>query len=135
MFKLKGIASLIGEVEEVGANKFKKREFVVLVENEKDHKWDDYIKFELTQDKCDILNAIEVGMNVEVTFVIGGRKWEKDGKVNYFNSLKVVSIDFETKAGKKMTATPELTTPNKPMSAKEIGNGPADDEEPNDLPW
>jgi hypothetical protein len=134
MYKLKGIASVVGEVETVGANNFRKRELVVLVENERDHKWDDYIKFEATQDKCDILNPIEVGMPVDITFVVGGRKFEKEGKVSYFNSLKIISIDFETKAGKKLTATPEVAAPKQPMSAKDIGNGPADDEG-DDLPF
>lgn len=37
------------------SEKFSKREFVIEVENERNSDWNDFIKFQLTQDRCDLL--------------------------------------------------------------------------------
>ena len=86
-FEIKGKLLLIENEVQVGAT-FKKREFVIEVENERNAEWNDFIKFQLTQDKCDLLNTLKVGDSVDVSFNIRGRKWEKDGKVNYFSNLE-----------------------------------------------
>ena len=86
-FEIKGKLLVIESEVQVGAT-FKKREFVIEVENERNAEWNDFIKFQLTQDKCDLLNSLKIGDSVDVSFNIRGRKWEKDGKVNYFSNLE-----------------------------------------------
>lgn len=69
------------------SNTFRKREFVV--EYSENPQYPEYIKFEMIQDKCDILDAFEVGMEVIVHFNLKGRKWNSpQGEVKYFNSLQ-----------------------------------------------
>ena len=66
---------------------FKKREFVI--EYAENPNYPELIKFELTQDRCDLLNSIKIDEEVEVWFNIKGRKWtDPKGEVKYFNSLQ-----------------------------------------------
>jgi len=66
---------------------FKKREFVL--EYAENPQYPELIKFELTQDRCDIVNAFKKGEDVEVWFNLRGRKWtDPKGEVKYFNSLQ-----------------------------------------------
>jgi len=75
------------------SDKFKKREFVIEVENERNSEWNDFIKFQLTQDRCDLLDAISLNEEIKVSFNVRGRKWEKEGKVNYFSNLEAWRIE------------------------------------------
>lgn len=75
------------------SDKFRKREFV-LEKNEKngDYEFTDTVKFQLTQDRCSLIETVNVGDEITVVFNVRGNKWEKDGKVNYFNNLDVWKI-------------------------------------------
>ena len=71
---------------------FKKRQFVV--ESSENSMYKEYISFDLVQDKCDILNAFNVGDNIKVSFNIRGREWQSsDGNLKYFNTLQAWRID------------------------------------------
>ena len=65
---------------------FRKREFVI--EYKENPQYPEYLKFELIQDKCDLLNNFKVGSLVEVYFNLKGRQWtNQKWKKVYFNSL------------------------------------------------
>jgi len=70
---------------------FQKREFILeYIENPQ---YPELIKFELTQDRCDIIDQYKVGEMVDVWFNIRGRKWtDPQGVVKYFNSLQAWRI-------------------------------------------
>jgi len=71
---------------------FKKREFIL--EYAENPQYPEFIKFELIQDKCDLLNDFQVGQDVEVHFNLKGRKWtDPQGQVKYFNSLQAWRLD------------------------------------------
>ena len=72
---------------------FKKREFVIEVINERNSDWNDFVKFQLTQDKCALLDSFNLGDSLKVTFNLRGRKWEKDGRVSYFTNLEAWRIE------------------------------------------
>ncbi len=77
-------------------DKFKKREFVIEVESDGNYNYTDYIKFQLTQDKCDLIDNYNINNMIKINFNIRGNKWEKDDKVNYFTNLnawKIESVD------------------------------------------
>ena len=93
-YQLIGNLIQIDPVVEV-SDKFKKREFIVEEVNEKDEKYNDYHRFQLTQDRCDKIDAAKVGDKIKVSFELKGRKWEKDGKVSYFTTLEAWKIDVE----------------------------------------
>lgn len=82
---------------------FRKREFILqhsLTRNDK--KITDYIKFQLTGDRCDLIDDVALGDYLKVYFNIKGRKLEREGTTNYFLNLDVWRL--ESLANKKNTA-------------------------------
>ena len=110
---------------------YKTLEFVIEVINEKDTKWNDFIKFQLSQANCSLIDNIAIGAPIEVSFNLRGRKWEKDGKVNYFNSLDAWRIK-KTSSSPEPQNTPSFTNAN--AVAQPIFK-PTADEQDNDLPF
>lgn len=83
--------SITGKVHEIGdvqqvTDTFKKRDLIVMyAENPQ---FEEYIKFEATQDRTSIFDNLNVGDDVEVSFNLRGRPWtNRDGVTTYFNSL------------------------------------------------
>ncbi|MGB9695921.1 MAG: DUF3127 domain-containing protein [Ignavibacteria bacterium] len=75
---------------------FRTREFIVEVS---DGRFPQYIKFELVNDKCKLIDSFEVGQNITVSFDITGREWTNPaGEKVYFNSLRAWKINL-TEAG------------------------------------
>lgn len=91
-FEIVGKLLLKEDTQEVTAS-FKKREFVIEVENERNSDWNDFVKFQLTQDRCNAVDNVNNGDQIKVNFNIRGRKWEKDGKVNYFTNLEAWRVE------------------------------------------
>lgn len=98
-YELKGNLVEIFDTVQV-SDSFKKREFVVeKVETAGEREFIEEVKFQVLQDKCSILDGYKVGDEVNVSFNIKGRKWEKEGKVSYFINLdawRVTSVSGET---------------------------------------
>lgn len=78
-FKVIGEVHFIDE-ENVISDKFKKRDFVLKVI---DGNYEQFVKLELHQDRCDLVDKIRIGEDVEVEFNLRGREW--NGK--YFTNL------------------------------------------------
>jgi hypothetical protein len=73
--------------------RFRKREFVIEhKESGSGQPYVDYIKFQLTQDKCEIIDESWLRQEVTVTFNIKGNRWEKNGLVNYITNLNAVTV-------------------------------------------
>ena len=88
---IKGKVLEIFPVQQVKES-FRKREFVV--EYRDNGQYSEYIKFELIQDRCDLLNEFKIGDEVEVQFNLKGRVWTNpQGEKVYFNSLQAWRID------------------------------------------
>ncbi len=85
--------------EVVVSDKFKKREFVLKTV---DNGYEQEIKFQTTQDKTTILNFVKLNDEVKVLFNLGGRRWTKEGKTNWFNSVTAWRIE---KAGNDAVVT------------------------------
>ena len=99
---------------------FRKREFVI--EYAENPSYPEFIKFELIQDRCELLDTHSANEEVRVHFNLKGRKWtDRDGVVKYFNSLQAWKID-------KMSAgEAPLSTPPPPFEAPPM---PEDDDLP-----
>ncbi len=70
---------------------FRKRELVIELE---DGAYNQYIKFELLQDKCDSLDPFNEGDKVRVSFNLRGREWTSpQGEVKYFTSLNAWRVE------------------------------------------
>ena len=73
--------------------RFRKREFVIEhKETGSGQAYVDFIKFQLTQDKCDIIDESWLREEVTVTFSIKGNRWEKNGQVNYITNLNALHL-------------------------------------------
>jgi len=73
---------------------FRKREFVVEKKPEVSGlDFSDYIKFQLIQDRCELIDNYQINDEIKVHFNIRGNKWEKDGTTNYFTNLDVWKIE------------------------------------------
>jgi len=91
MSELTGKLIVKEDVVQVTDN-FKKREFVIEVINERDEKYNDFLKFQLTQDKCAYLDKFAIGQTLNIAYNIRGRKFEKEGKVMYFTTLEAWKV-------------------------------------------
>jgi len=86
-----------GKVHEVSptvqvTDSLKKRELIVeYIENPQ---YPEYLKFEAIQDRCNLLDNVRVGDDIEIFFNLRGRPWtDKTGKKTYFNSLQLWKIN------------------------------------------
>lgn len=68
------------------SDKFKAREFVV---ETSETQYTQYIKFQLTQDRCDLLDKFQEGTQIKVHFDLRGREWQ--GK--YFTNLNAWRLE------------------------------------------
>jgi len=91
---------------------FKTREFVVEKSEDINGKLiTNYIKFQCVQDRTGIIDRVNVGDEIKVHFNIRGSKWEKDGRVSYFNNLDAWRIEQILKPGKDSDSDNEYFEP------------------------
>jgi len=108
------------------SDKFRKREFVIeRKESGTGGVFFDFIKFQLTRDKCDIINESFLNEEVRILFNIKGNKWVKDGKVSYFTNLDAWKVE------RLSAAQPPDAAGNEPVQ-EEL---PPPEDEFNDLPF
>ncbi len=74
--------------EEQKTDTFKTREFVIETSGE----YPQFVKFQLTQDRCSLIDRFKEGDAVKVSFDLRGREWQ--GK--YFTNLNAWRIDGDT---------------------------------------
>ena len=78
------------------SEKFKKREFV-LTDNAQSYP--QTILFQLTQDRCSLIESANVGDEVTVHFLLKGREWKNpQGEIKFFNSLDVFRVEVSGKS-------------------------------------
>ena len=117
-YDLTGKVKLIQDAQTFGSG-FTKREMVVVVE---DGKYPQEINLEFVQDKVSLLDTVQVGQEVTVTFDIRGREY--NGR--YFNNLQ----GWKIQAGE---AAPAAADEKPPAADKDV---PADfDEYEDDIPF
>lgn len=115
------------------SEKFVKREFIV---SDKEDKYPQVIQFELTQDRCKELDAVNEGDIINIHFALKGREWKKPetGELKYFNTLNAFKISLAQKGDG--VQTPPSTPPSTPSSGKAPVNEPVLVPEPDsDLPF
>ncbi|MFT7588455.1 MAG: hypothetical protein ACI959_000665 [Limisphaerales bacterium] len=110
---------------------FRKREFVVELAAERSgRKFFDPVKFQLTQDRVDLIDAYELNETLKVTFDIKGNRWERDDRVSYFTNLVAWKIEREGAESTGSTDTGASTPPPMPPAADA-----SEDDELDDLPF
>jgi hypothetical protein len=85
-----GILKVKSEAQQV-SEKFKKREFVI---TDNSSQYPQHISFQLTQDKCGLIDQYNVGDELKVHFNLRGREWTSPkNEVKYFNTLEAWRIE------------------------------------------
>jgi hypothetical protein len=124
-FEISGKVIDISPVNQV-SDKFRKREFVI----EKKESggggavFIDYIKFQLIQDKCDLINESYLNEEVRIWFNLKGNRWERDGKVNYFTNLDAWKIEKGTSVERDQTITSHPALEDIPPENDELSDLP-----------
>lgn len=95
--KVSGKVHFIDETKTFGQNGFRKR--VVVLEQD-NGRFTNYIPVEFIQDSCDSVDSLNVGDEAEISFQLTGRKWQRDAnsEVKYFlnaqaSSFKVIGSE------------------------------------------
>jgi len=93
-----GIVHLIEETKTYGQKGFRKR----LVVLEKDNgRFTNYIPVDFLRDSCDTVDDMKVGDEVEITYQLTGRKWQRDpnSEVKFFLSAEAFSFKVLSSGG------------------------------------
>jgi len=105
------------------SDRFKKRDFVIEVENERNSDWNDFIKVQLTQNNCDLIDPMKINDIIKVSFNLRGRKWENNGQTSYFTNLEGWRIEKVSQEASS-TSVPEYTEADINSSSSEVDNLP-----------
>lgn len=123
-FEISGKVIDISPVNQV-SDKFKKREFVIeKKEAGGSTVFIDYIKFQLIQDKCDLINESFMNEEVKIMFNLKGNKWERDGKVNYFTNLDAWKIERIQQGGNNQSVPPTSGAEDIPTDVNDLNDLP-----------
>ena len=83
--KVTGTIKLIGATQTYGSNGFRKREVVVITEEQ----YPQHILVEFVQDKCDLLDSFNIGQQVKIGINLRGRGWvNPQGETKFLNSVQ-----------------------------------------------
>lgn len=95
-YELNGTLHEKFEVVQV-SDRFRKQEFVVKTETTTNsgYQFEDFIKFQLVQDKCGMIDGIAENTPVKVSFNIRGNRSEKGGNVRYFTNLDAWRVEAQ----------------------------------------
>lgn len=89
--EIKGIVKLVGQTQQV-TDSYRKRELVIITEPTS--QYPQPILIEFGQDKCDLLNNVQVGMEITVHINLRGREWTNpQGELKHFNSIQGWKIE------------------------------------------
>lgn len=81
---------------------FRAREFVIEIA---DGNYPQFIKFQLVQDRCDILDAYQEGDDLKVFFDLRGREWNE----KFFTNLQAWRLEKASDATETAKDTPPAT--------------------------
>jgi hypothetical protein len=115
---VRGTVHLIEETKSFGQKGFRKR--LVVLEQDKG-RFINYIPLEFVHDGCDTVDELSVGDDVEVSYRLSGRRWQRDerSEVKFFLNAEATDFKILQKAGESDVGPPEHSE----------SEAPADDDE------
>ena len=88
--EIQGRVKQIFPSQTMGQNGFEKRDLVIVTEEQ----YPQTIIIQFTQQRCDLLDSLQVGQNVKVYINIKGREWTNpQGETKYFNTIEGWKIE------------------------------------------
>jgi hypothetical protein len=88
---VRGVVHLIEETKTFGQKGFRKR--LVVLQQEKGS-FTNYIPVEFVKDGCDAVDDLSLGDEIEVTYRLSGRRWQRDeaSEAKYFLTAEGLSF-------------------------------------------
>ena len=123
---VRGFIHLIEETKEYGQKGFKKR--LVVLEQDTG-RFTNYIPIEFVRDACESADELSVGQEVEMTYRLQGRRWQKDSNSEVKFFLNAEAISFKVLGTKGASADAGGGDPNAAFA--EAGQ----DEDPDSIPF
>ena len=95
---LQGVVHVVEETKTYGQKGFRKRLVVLEQDN---GRFTNYLPIEFIQDACDSVDELKVGDQIEVTYRLSGRKWQRDpsSEVKYFLSAEGMKFQVLSPGG------------------------------------
>ncbi len=90
-FEVVGRVHKVYDTETKGSNGFQAREFVIEISG----MYPQFVKFQLTQDRCALMDNYAVDQNIKVYFDLRGREWNEKFFTN-LNAWKIEKADGAT---------------------------------------
>jgi len=96
---VRGIVHLVEETKTFGQKGFRKR--LVVLEQSKGT-FTNFIPVEFVKDGCDAVDDLAVGDEIEVTYRLSGRRWQRDegSEAKYFLSAEGLSFKHVSGSGR-----------------------------------
>lgn len=122
---------LIEETKTYGQKGFRKR--LVVLEQEKG-RFENFIPIEFIQDDCDSVDEMKIGDEVEVSYRLSGRRWQKDSQSEAKFFLNLEAVDFQIMgAGSSSGSKPNAPSAPSPNANDAFSEAATVDEE--DIPF
>lgn len=108
--KVEGKVHFIEETKTYGQKGFRKRLVVIEQDN---GRFTNYLPMEFIQDSCDEVDQMSVGAEVAINYRLSGRKWQRDpqSEVKYFLSAEATGFQILNAGGGGEEAPPEADIP------------------------
>ena len=110
-----GVVHLIEETKTYGTKGFRKR--LVVLEQDKGS-FTNFVPVEFTRDSCDAVDEMNEGDEVEITYRLSGRRWQKDAnsEVRFFVNVEALSFKITGNANPADSMTERVSDPNEAFS-------------------
>jgi hypothetical protein len=125
-FEIEGVLHKIFPTEQK-TESFRTREFVIVFEQ---GAYPQYIKFQLVQDRCDLIDTYQEGAKIKVHFDLRGREWNE----KFFTNLSAWRIEaIETSGPASDDSLSQPSFPEEIGTSSTEGDNMAEDFD--DLPF
>lgn len=116
------------------SDRFQKREFILTTEA--NTPYPQHVSFQVTQDKCSMLDQFNEGEEIKIQFNLRGREWNGPQGVKYFNTLEAWRLErvqgSNTASASSQGSAPAAGNNISSPSAPVFTSNPADND---DLPF
>lgn len=112
------------------SEKFQKREFVLTTDASTPYP--QHVSFQVTQDKCNMLDNFNVGEELRIQFNLRGREWNGPQGIKYFNTLEAWRIERAGNGNGTSASAPASNSMQENTAAPVFNSSIADND---DLPF
>lgn len=117
-YTAKGVLHVKYETEQK-SEKFTSRDFILKIEGNKPE-YPEYIKFQMIQDRCELIDNIDEGTEIEVSFDLKGKAWND----KWFTNLQAWKVQPIGNVHKKRDELPSQAEQKEAAQGDDFSNLP-----------